>query len=137
MNEFLDHFYSLDTAGKIAALADEPATLSKASDDCLMAAMAEHLAKCYAHSPAPAWTAKPHRYLPEPCFLTIFNDPGLHEYLTLVSPAAFKHRNLFTDNVVFARARQRPASSQSRASTSEESAATAPPSRDAAPQSVT
>ena len=105
LSEFFDHFWTLDEAGKLASLSTEPLMLENAVDNCLMAAIAEHLCKCHARSAGPAWTCAPDRFLTEPCFLTPAADPALHEYLTLVSPAAFKRRNLLTSNVILARVR--------------------------------
>ncbi len=104
LSEFLDHYYTISSADRPTSLAAEPAILGRPRIDALVAALAEHLAKSYSTEPPPTWIEEPSRFLPIPWFTVREADPGLREYLTFQSPAAFKRRNIMTDGSPLRRA---------------------------------
>ena len=102
--EFLDHFYTSSTPDRLESVRREPLLHKDPNINALVAAIAEHLTKSYTTALAPAWVEKPSRFLDHPWFTGPKDDPGLKEYLTWSSPAAFKRRNIMTDGAPLRRA---------------------------------
>ena len=105
IGEFLDHFYALPPDARPQTLAAEPAIADDRRINALVGAIAEHLARNHTLPPPPAWVDGPGRFLAMPWFTTPNADAALCEYLTCFSPAAFKRRNIMTDNAPLRRAR--------------------------------
>jgi hypothetical protein len=91
VDEFLDTWQSLSSAGRDAALAEEPALLGGVKD-AYIAAVAEHLARVD-RRPIPGWTEKPERFLKEPFFAGGLES--LKAILIVESPIAFRRRLIF------------------------------------------
>ncbi len=108
IGEFLDAFYTAPLDARAAMLDAEPPLLDSAEENALMAAIAEHLAKSWLDRGAPRWAEAPSRFLEKPWFTARTLDPGLCEYLTFSSPAAFKRRNIMTDGAPLRRATTPP-----------------------------
>lgn len=108
IGEFLDAFYTASVDTRAAMLDPEPPHLDSAKENALMAAIAEHLAKSWLDRGAPRWAEAPSRFLDRPWFTAKAHDPGLCEYLTFSSPAAFKRRNIMTDGAPLRRATTPP-----------------------------
>lgn len=89
--ELLDEWQSMDDRKKLAALAEEPASVGGV-EDAYLAALAEHLA-LFARLAAPAWTEAPHRFLTEPFFSGGLES--LKAILLAESPLAFRRRLIF------------------------------------------
>jgi hypothetical protein len=70
----------------------------------LYGAVAEYLSKKVRLGPGPAWCYASIRTLDEPWHTCQNGTPGLIEYLTFVSPAKFRHRNIFTEEMPLRRA---------------------------------
>ncbi len=98
MGEFLQSFYAEPSpAARGAMLADEPARFTDPRLDALVGGVAEYLFKRWAPDTPPRWIGARIRYLDEPWFPHVGDDPGLREYLTHASPAEFKSRNVLVD----------------------------------------
>ena len=107
--EFLDEFYTAKTdLARRAMLAEEPAKGANRRDDALLGAIAEYLSKQYRLGAPPRWAGDPWRSLPEPWHTTEAPTPAMIEYLTFASPAEFRHRNIFTEELPLRRASQAP-----------------------------
>ena len=107
LSEFIDTFYlSKDNATRKAMLDGEPGPSGDARHDALMGAVAEYLSRQNGLGPGPAWAFAPKRYLPQPWHVTEIKTPGMIEFLSWVSPAEFKSRNIFTDERPLRRASQ-------------------------------
>lgn len=107
LSEFLDTFYLCkDSSARAAMLEGEPGPSGDARHDALMGAVAEYLSRQYGLGPGPAWAFEPVRYLTEPWHVTEIKTPGMIEFLSWVSPAEFKSRNIFTDERPLRRASQ-------------------------------
>lgn len=106
-SEFLDAFY-LETQSerRIAMLRDEPAFTGSRQIDAWYGGVAEYLTKRYRLGNPPDWCSNPWRTLPEPWHTIVEPTPGLIEYLSFVSPAEFKHRNIYTEAAPLRRATQ-------------------------------
>lgn len=105
LGDFLQAFYtttSVETRG--AMLAEEPALVADIRWNALVGGIAEYLFKGWAPNHPPHWPGDRSRYLREPWFPNAGDDPGLREYLTFVSPAEFKSRNIMTDDQPLRRA---------------------------------
>ena len=95
--ELADFLHEFNLSGNGSTLRDAPALLAELSSagsihDAYLAAVAAALSSRI-HVPAPNWTRRPERTLPQPWFAS----PGRHmrALLLLESPAAFRERNLF------------------------------------------
>ena len=104
MGDFLQAFYAAaDAPARGAMLAEEPPPLG-ARHDALVGGIAEYLFKRWAPGAPPHWISDRGRYLDLPWFPGAGDDPALMEYLTYASPAAFKSRNVMTDDEPLRRA---------------------------------
>jgi hypothetical protein len=104
--EFLDHVNLLarKTTGRRAlhtGIRVEPPPTGHAVQDAYLAAVAAHLARKH-RLPLPRWTEKKSRHLDRPWFA--LNDDWAKAGLLRDSPAAFRERNLFTDENALHRA---------------------------------
>gem|GEM_PF-462189 len=105
MEEFLQSYYLADaTAARVAMLAEEPILFKDERYNALVGAIAEYLYKRWTPEHVPPWIAARTRYLHEPWFPNVGDDPGLREYLTFASPPEFKSRNIMTDEEPLRRA---------------------------------
>lgn len=106
--EFLDTFYLEPTAARrLGMLRDEPPLTGDPQIDALAGAIAEYLARQYDLGDIPSWAFDPIRYLDRPWHTSMSEDAGMREYLTFVSPAEFRSRNIFTEERPLRRARGR------------------------------
>ena len=106
--EFLDGFYiSTNRDHRIAMFQEEPALTGNARIDALLGAIAEYLTKQFRLGFPPEWASGPARSLPDPWHTTDSTAPGMIEFLTFSSPAEFRHRNIFTEEVPLRRASRR------------------------------
>jgi hypothetical protein len=104
--EFLDTFYLAPTAhAQLDTLAETPPLTGDPRFDALADAIAEYLARQYDLPSIPEWAFAPERYLDRAWHTTTIDSPGMREYLTFVSPAEFKSRNIFTEERPLRRAR--------------------------------
>jgi hypothetical protein len=104
--EFVDTFLMApDDGARYATIESEPERSGDARLDALAGAMAEYLAKQYQLGRVPLWVSEPCRRLEEPWFTTSSTSPALREYLSVVSPAEFRSRNIFTEEQPLRRAR--------------------------------
>lgn len=104
--EFVDTFLlAQDDDARYAAIEAEPMRSGNARLDALAGAIAEYLAKQYRLGCVPRWVSQPWRRLDEPWFTTSSNSPALREYLSVASPAEFRSRNIFTEELPLRRAR--------------------------------
>ena len=104
--EFLDTFYLAPTAElRLCALVDEPPISGDARLDALAGAVAHYLAQQYKLAEVPEWVFGPARFLSRPWHATPFDSDAMREYLTFASPAEFRCRNIFTDELPLQRAR--------------------------------
>jgi hypothetical protein len=104
--EFLDHVNLLvrKKTGRRAVLAGirtEPPRTGDAVQDAYLAAVAAHLAQAH-RLPRPRWTEKKSRHLDRPWFA--LDDDWARAGLLRDSPAAFRERNLFTNENALSRA---------------------------------
>lgn len=105
LGDFLQAFYSTKSLEvRATMLAEEPTLVSDARFNALVGGIAEYLFKRWAPDFPPHWPCDASRYLLEPWFPHASDDPGLREYLTFVSPAEFKSRNIMTDDQPLRRA---------------------------------
>jgi hypothetical protein len=108
--EFLDTFYLAPTAEKqLAAISDRPAQTGDRRLDAFVGATAEYLARQYQLPSIPDWVFEPHRFLDRAWHVSQLDDPAMREYLTFVSPAEFRSRNIFTEERPLRRARAKVA----------------------------
>jgi hypothetical protein len=104
--EFVDTFLlAPDDDARYATIEAAPARSGDARLDALAGAMAEYLAKQYRLRRVPSWVSQPWRRLDEPWFTTSSSSPSMREYLSVVSPAEFRSRNIFTEERPLRRAR--------------------------------
>ncbi len=104
--EFVDEFLKAATPEeRLAMLAEAPPPTGDARDDALLGAIAEYLAKQHRLPAVPSWVGDPERILPEPWFTTESDSPAMKEYLAVMSPAEFRHHNIFTEAQPLRRAR--------------------------------
>jgi hypothetical protein len=104
--EFVDTFLlAPDNDARYASIAEEPMRSHDARLNALAGAVAEYLAKQYRLMRVPSWVSAPWRSLDEPWFTTSSPDPAMREYLSFISPAEFKWRNIFTEERPLRRAR--------------------------------
>lgn len=106
LEDFLDHVNLLVkqrvTRRKLAgAIRREPPRTGVAVQDAYLAAVAAHLANTL-RLPSPRWTDKPGRRLKRPWFA--LPDAWARAWLLRDSPAAFRERNLFTEESPLRRA---------------------------------
>jgi hypothetical protein len=114
--EFLDTFYLAPTPQQqLETLREPPPPTGDARLDALAGAVAEYLARQYDLPAIPDWAFAPERYLDRPWHTTSFDSPGMREYLTFVSPAEFKSRNIFTEERPLRRARTHLAAARAKA----------------------
>lgn len=105
MGDFLQAFYAeASSAARGAMLAEEPASFDDPRYDALIGGIAEYLFKRWSPEAPPRWIGHRSRYLSQPWFPHVGDDPGLREYLTFVSPGEFKSRNVMTDDQPLRRA---------------------------------
>jgi hypothetical protein len=106
LEDFLDHANRLvkqrATRRKLAAaIRREPPRTDVAAQDAYLAAVAAHLANTL-RLPSPRWADKPGRRLKRPWFA--LPDAWTRAWLLRDSPAAFRERNLFTEESPLRRA---------------------------------
>lgn len=106
LEDFLDHMNLLvkqrATRRKLAeAIRREPPRTGVAVQDAYLAAVAAHLANTL-RLPSPRWADKPGRRLKRPWFA--LPDAWARAWLLRDSPAAFRERNLFTEESPLRRA---------------------------------
>jgi hypothetical protein len=89
--EFLDYFHA-NPEGRVAAIAEPPPPLDDDVRDAYLAAVGEHLARCYGLE-VPAWTETRGLTLQRPFFAGGLES--LKAVLTVESPTAFRRRMLF------------------------------------------
>lgn len=104
--DFLDHVNLLVKQGATrrklsGAIRREPPRLGDAVKDAYLAAVAAHLANTL-RLPSPRWADKKYRRLRRPWFA--LPDAWARAWLLRDSPAAFRERNLFTDESALHRA---------------------------------
>jgi len=101
LREFLDTFYALSDADRMAAsLARAPASLDPIHD-AYLAAVAEHLALRFGVA-SPQWSEEPSRFLTKPFFAGGFES--LKATLLVESPLAFRRRLIFVSANALSRA---------------------------------
>jgi hypothetical protein len=111
--EFLDGAHAVRRSGQaadvIALVRDEPPLLrlrfaEGETADAFGAALAEYLAESAAR-PAPAWTARPERFLREAWFplRQIAGQPRLRALIERETPRSFREHNVFIDEPSLAR----------------------------------
>jgi hypothetical protein len=104
--EFVDTFLMApDNITRYATIESAPNRSGDARLDALAGAMAEYLAKQYRLGQVPSWVSESWRRLDEPWFTTSSTSPSMREYLSVVSPAEFRSRNIFTEERPLRRAR--------------------------------
>jgi len=104
--EFVDTFLMApDDNARYATIEAAPERSGDARLDALAGAVAEYLAKQYRLGRVPPWVSQPWRRLDEPWFTTSSPSPSMREYLSVVSPAEFRSRNIFTEERPLRRAR--------------------------------
>jgi hypothetical protein len=114
--EFLDTFYLAPTPqAQLETLLEAPPLTGDPRLDALAGAAAEYLARQYELPDIPAWAFAPERYLDRAWHTTSIDSPGMREYLTFVSPAEFKSRNIFTEERPLRRARTHLAAARRKA----------------------
>ena len=106
IREFLDTFYSYPDR-RAAIIAERPALMGSVHDP-YVAAVAEHLARCFG-LPIPGWTERHGEALREPFFAG--GIESLKARLIVESPSAFRRRLIFVSH----NALDRPRNPQSRA----------------------
>lgn len=100
LREFLDVFYA-QKGGRTAALRDRPEPID-ALHDAYLAAVAEHLARCFSLS-IPPWSEELGFTLKRPFFAGGLES--LKAVLTVESPTAFRRRLLFVSKDALSRPR--------------------------------
>jgi hypothetical protein len=106
MPEFLDTFYLAPSAeSRLRTLVDEPPITGDARIDALAGATAHYLAQQYKLPDVPEWVFGPARFLERPWHTTPIKSDAMREYLTFASPAEFRCRNIFTEELPLRRAR--------------------------------
>jgi hypothetical protein len=104
--EFVDTFLlAPDDEARYATIAPTPERSGDQRLDALAGAIAEYLAKQHRLGRVPEWVSQPWRWLAEPWFTTSSSSPSMREYLSVVSPAEFRSRNIFTEERPLRRAR--------------------------------
>ena len=104
IGDFLHAFYTAPAERRSAMLQDEPPHMDDERLDALLGGIGEYLFKRWAPERAPPWIGNRDRYLSEPWFPGVGEDPGLREYMTFSSPAEFKSRNIMTESQPLRRA---------------------------------
>ena len=108
--EFLDTFYLAPTAERqLATISDRPADTGDHRLDALVGAAADYLARQYQLPSIPDWVFEQHRFLDHAWHVGPLDDAAMLEYLTFVSPAEFRSRNIFTEERPLRRARAKVA----------------------------
>ncbi len=97
MGNFLQAFYTAPAEHRSAMLQDEPPKMDDERLDALVGGIGEYLFKRWAPEKAPCWIGNRDRYLKEPWFPGVGDDPGLREFMTFSSPPEFKSRNIMTE----------------------------------------
>ena len=104
--EFLDTFYvESSAAARLAMLQSEPPFTGDARTDALFGAVGQYLAKQFKLDHVPHWVADKRWVLAEPWFTTDSDSDAMREYLSVASPAEFRHYNIFTEPMPLRRAR--------------------------------
>ena len=104
--EFLDTFYLAPTAElRLCTLLDEPRITGDARLDAWAGAMAHYLAQQYELASVPEWAFGSARFLSRAWHTTPVDSDAMREYLTFTSPAEFRCRNIFTEELPLRRAR--------------------------------
>jgi hypothetical protein len=101
LREFLDHFHG-DPECRGHAIAEPPPSLDNDVRDAYLAAVAEHLARCY-EIDVPAWSETSGPALQRPFFAGGLES--LKAVLTVESPTAFRRRMLFISKDALSRPR--------------------------------
>jgi hypothetical protein len=99
LREFLDYFYA-NPKGRARAIAEAPPLLDNDVQDAYLAAVAEHLARCY-DIDVPAWSETRGLTLQRPFFAGGLES--LKAVLTVESPTAFRRRMLFVSKDALSR----------------------------------
>jgi hypothetical protein len=100
LREFLDAFYA-NPEERAAALRDPPEAID-ALHDAYLAAVAEHLSRCFS-LPVPPWSEEHGFTLTRPFFAGGLES--LKAMLTVESPTAFRRRSLFVSKDALSRPR--------------------------------
>jgi hypothetical protein len=103
LDEFLDVFYSEESALRQAMIRDEPPRLGDERLDAYVGAVAEHLAMRW-HLRIPDWARDDSRDVARPWFVGRMGK-GLAPMLLAESPIAFRRRRIFTEAEPLRRAR--------------------------------
>lgn len=97
---FVDDFRGSGRPGKVALVAQEPASTLHGHFDAALAGLAEFLA-AEAGIPVPAWTSGPNRFA-EPWWF-VASSPAFHAYTLANTPAVFARHGVFIAREVFDR----------------------------------